>query len=216
MAIEHENIGVINVSRVQTGGTRLVGSAIESDTVIEVSLYQGQADQSIYHKEQIRALRANPIVTIQMSTLQWGEFTSSMGIGMGSPCTIVDKDGQRVPQTYQTSAIDDYIYDATKSQLSKFNDKYGEKTEKINEILEKKSINKSDREIIKEAINSIHRLFNDDLPFIQQISVEETQKHLVQAQAQFKTEMQALIDKYDLKKESAIQLLQNEKDNDEI
>jgi len=216
MAVEHENIGVINVSRVQTGGTRLVGSAIESDTVIEVSLYQGQADQTTYQKEQIRASRAKPIVTIQMSTLQWGEFTSSMGIGMGNPCTIVDKDGHHISQTYQTSAIDDYVYDATKSQLSKFNDKYGEKTEKIYKILEKKSINKSDREIIKETINSIHRMFNDDLPFIQQISVEETQKHLVQAQAQFKTEMQELISKYDLKKESAIQLLQNGKDSDEI
>lgn len=193
--IKAPNIGVAQLSRVSSNGTRLVGSAVEANDFISLTISHGVASSDEFTKEIIRP--AESIVQIQMSALQWGELVSSFGVGQGVPVTINRLNNKRVDQVYVTKELDQFYEDRTKNMIKGSLKTIEDAMANANDILEnKKTITKSDRAEISSAYSKIHRLLNDSLPFLTKLLVEDTETYISQATSQFKTEMSIMLQQH--------------------
>ena len=82
---EHPAFGVVQVSRSQTIGATLFGSAVEHRNMISVTVSRAVLDRHLNH-DHIHA--TEDIVRFSLSPAQWAQFVSSMGQGSGTPITL--------------------------------------------------------------------------------------------------------------------------------
>jgi hypothetical protein len=194
----YSNVGMIGISRVSTSmREQLVGAAGMGRELVALRISHGEVYSDSYTKEGFRA--KDQIVEVYMSPLQWGQFVSSFGVGDGVPCTINRLDGKMVEQEYISPSISDHYEEKTKVKLQTIRKKYASAFSEAKEILEnKKTISKSDRDKIMSAYRSLDRFLFDDLPFMEKMMVEDTTEHINKAEAQFKYEMERLIERHGL------------------
>lgn len=190
--IHAPNIGVVQLSKVSTNGKRLVGSAVESQHIVNLRVSQGSATSDEFTKEIIRA--TDTIVEIQMTSLQWGELVSSFGVGQGVPVTINQLGNDLVDQVYVTKELDAFYEERTKKMINESLTDINAAMDTAYDILKnKKTITKSDRDSISKAYMKTQSLLADALPFITKLLVEDTETYIAQATAQFKTDMAVLL-----------------------
>lgn len=192
--IKEPNIGIIRVNRIN-GDSHLVWSTIPSQTYIELSIHQGVVRQTDYDRESFYPSdkREEELVTIAMTPNQWGELASSFVVGLGVPCTIKSSGGEEVDQEYKTEPLDSYYENKFKSDTESFNKKIKDTFSEVKTILEdKKTISKGDRQKILSVYNDIMRFHRDELPFLEKLIAEDTEKQLSTAQSQFKANMEHL------------------------
>lgn len=90
----HPAFGQITVSRL-SGATYLYGSDFKHSHFIRVEIHPSVLDRHLAHDWYFQ--HGAPIISVDMSEAQWGEFVSSFGLGAGVPCTIVRRDNAPVP-----------------------------------------------------------------------------------------------------------------------
>lgn len=193
------NIGNIQINRTNALGTRLVGSTIPADTFITLTIGQGEVTQDKFNRERItpRTSKESSIVKVAMTTTQWGELVSSVGIGSGVPCTIERRDGKLVEQTYTSEQLDTYYQKRFEREAQTTVQGIKNAFEEAEDLLlNKKTINKTDRSTILMAYNTTMRLLTDSLPFLEALVAEDVEQQLADAQAQFKANVLHLSNEY--------------------
>lgn len=116
--VEKENyMGMISWSRAQTGSQRnYFGSEIKTDHPIILKVCQGEVERGLsrnwYHAQN------KPIVEVELTPIQWAEFLTS-GNTTGIPCTITQKNGERMDEVPQTKIID-YFETETQETFDEF------------------------------------------------------------------------------------------------
>lgn len=96
--LRHPAMGVIVVTRgVNAKPTQLFGSGLVHRTIINVCIYKAHVDRSL-HKDWTRTDEL--IVEFDLSSSQWAQLVSSMGLGEGTKITLdrVPEEGSKLVQ----------------------------------------------------------------------------------------------------------------------
>lgn len=90
----HPSFGAIRVNKVHGLNKNMFGTNVDHDAFIELTI--AHADGRLDGALDQHYMHSKPIVTVQMTAMQWAELVSSFGNGMGVKCTIADENGKRI------------------------------------------------------------------------------------------------------------------------
>lgn len=173
--------GMVGFYRSHHNPHPVFGSSIKHSDTIDLVIGQGsvtrELNQDWYSKE-------HDIVRVTMSYSQFVEAITNMNMGNGIPCTIrytKEKGFIEHPDFEDKSKIlKDEFLKKCKDQLTELE----EGKEVLNELLEKKSLNKADRKQIADLIDNVLRLYKNQLPFIQSQFQQQMNQTLLEAKGE--------------------------------
>jgi hypothetical protein len=182
---EHPSYCMVGLSRTTSGrGSESFGSSIKSCSHVVLKVSPAAMIRTQLHGEMYMA-RGLPIVEVRLTQLQFAELITNMNVGDGVPGTVEYKDGDRV--RYQpplpTSAREQAAR-AFKEVMKDTEKDVQEAWEELEEILAKPSINKADREKIRNMARISTRKLKDSMPFVEERFHEATRKTVNEAKAE--------------------------------
>ena len=155
----------VSFSRGQVGGRgmALFGSNIYHGTYISMKVLKAEMNRS-YNEDKVYSHGA-PLIEVNMSPIQFAELITNMNYAMGIPATLrrYGKETYEFPTITNKAEqfkkeVEDDVYD-TLNNLKK-------SITRIDELMNKKSLVKAEKEEVKGIIYSAKKLLDDKLPFI--------------------------------------------------
>jgi len=128
------------------------------------------------------------LLEVEMSPMQFAQLLTTMNFGDGVPCTVrfVTTKGQGridpVPETHLPEQVK--ILEGVKREASELVASMDERRQRLQELLDKKSINKGDREEIAVLSEAIFRWAEEHVPFAFKSFEESAEKVVTAAKAQ--------------------------------
>jgi hypothetical protein len=169
----HESYGMLKFSRETRGKeTALFGSSIPHREIIRLCIMPASVERDL-NSDFFYGNEGRAYIEVEMTQAQFSESIVSMNQGSGIPVTIRRLNGQDVEKV-------DFINKRRQFE-NEFKNQMNELTQKIfsiateaEEILKnKKSITKSDRQMILSSIHSLKQDIEANIPFIsKQFSVQ--------------------------------------------
>lgn len=180
----HPSYGMIRFSRRQGGDGKLFGSSVQHQHTVSVTITEGSVTRDLKCDWYADGKR---IVEVEMSPAQFAEALMSMNT-IGVPCTI----RRRIDENGNFVGIDPCPLENKREQFQKeFEDDLKEiasildgGSKEINEILDKKSINKGDRETIRSVIDKLKTELKANLPYVLTMFNEQMEKTVTEAKGE--------------------------------
>lgn len=189
---EHESYVLVSASRRQ-GQTHLFGSALEShQSYITLSVRKGKlirGDSGDHYYGSI----SGDIIEVDMSAAQFADMITSMNVGTGVPGTLRRLLNERVepPPVIPTEA--ENIRGDFKARLKSFAKVVASASSRLDLILEKKSLTKSDRIEAKNILRHAVTEISDNIPFFLEMYQEATEKIRTSAKSEIEAFMQIIV-----------------------
>lgn len=181
---KHPSFGMIRFSRRSGGDGKLFGSSIEHCHTVSVTISQAE-----HIRDDLKYDRYMPdgdIVEVEMSPSQFAEAIMSMNT-QGTPCTIRRiKNNKGEYRGVEACPLTDKRAQFEKEfqgDLRKLAKKLDTLMSSADELLDKKTLNKGDRDLLKSKLRSIKQDLTDDLPFVLQMFNEQVEKTVTEAKS---------------------------------
>ncbi len=158
----HESYGMVRIGRISGGNGKFFGSHIKCNNYITIEISDASVSNDLGRNW---FFSKNEITKIKLTPTQFSELITTTN-GTGVPCTLEVVNGKRrepVPEDTKTEARK--AVDYFKARMEKFDDEMTEYSDKAQEILEKKSINKSDRAELLNQLRRMHQEVKSNIPF---------------------------------------------------
>lgn len=180
---KHPAYGLAVFSRT-TGGTRkLFGSQVRCNSTIRLRIAEGEVIHSLGRDSYYGGHR--PFVEVEFSPAQFAELLTTMNVGDGIPCTIRYREGKAVegiPETDKTES--EKVSDSFKENLSELAENLSEAHDIVEQLLNKKTLNKADKESIMRILSKAHQDVSSNLPFMMEQFNKSAQKVITQVKAE--------------------------------
>ncbi|MDE7202728.1 MAG: hypothetical protein K2O91_12700 [Lachnospiraceae bacterium] len=190
---QHPSYGMLQLSRSSIGGngTALFGSSIMHNDVIRLTISSGFMErEDSQDKYYTKTSRRNCIVEVDMSYTQFAEAITSLNMGDGVPVTITNIGGQPVPKCpYEDKQkmMRKEVGEAADGIARKLNQQAAE----VKKLLdEKRVLSKSDREWIVDVLKGAGRRLSNDIPFLNDLFLEQMDKTVTEAKGEFESYVQ--------------------------
>lgn len=188
----HESYGLVSINRVQ-GGNNLFGSSVRHPHFFVIRVCRGRRVMTTFG-ERFRTDHRVPILEIALSPAQFVEMITSQNIGDGVPCTIRSVEGVCMDPVPDGAGNEIKLtVDMFKSRLEDVMVGLKEGQASLNDILEKKVINKSDRDSIRSIIYEVNRLMTDSAPYAMKLMGEHTEKLIAKGKMEIDAFIQSAI-----------------------
>lgn len=113
----HPSYGVIAMERIGGYTHRLVGSVSGShNTAIRLTIAPGRRDDGIDNSDDWGA-NGRPLVTVHLSMYHWAELLSLTGMGVYTPCTLVEVNGERMPDVPENDSKIERVLEESRAEL---------------------------------------------------------------------------------------------------
>lgn len=175
----HPSFGKICLSRINGGGMNLFGSDIKHDNAMRIEIKTATLERS-YQSDFIASDKS--IVEVYLSPVQFAELLTSMS-GDGIPCTIKRREGKYIEQ-FDFESKQDIVKSEFNERLETIKDKTSDSIKKAEELLTKKTINKSDRQEILNILNFISTELNLNLQFVRDSFNEEINRMILEGKSE--------------------------------
>ena len=183
---KHPAFGMVGFHRVTNGPGRnpLFGSHLDRHhETIPLRVHEAVRGHDL-SRDWIYA--DNQILEVELSPVQFSQMLTTMNVGEGVPCTIRWQQGvgrvAEMPDDYESEQTK--IYEAFKAEIAEKEASIGPRLAELDEILSKKSINKGDRERIRELALGIFRYYSENTSFVLKQFEESAEKVVTAAKAQ--------------------------------
>lgn len=174
----HPSYGMVSVSRVNGNPGPLFGSTLDNHyTSFRIRISQGRRGKSVGNESHYIADRS-PFVEIQLSAVQFTELITNMNSGDGIPCTITNLGGEKIESPPIQDLERNQIKDGFKERVKNIFSKLGTLQKSTEELLEKKTLSKSDRAVLVNQIQNIRMEVEANLPFVMELFDESTEKSI--------------------------------------
>lgn len=182
----HDSYGMLRFSRINSSHTRqLFGSQLQHKQTIILTLSKGEIHRNL---NQDNYFARGEVVQVEMSETQFAQLITTFNNGSGTPCTIRHINRQVTEQPpYKSYA--DKLADEFTNKMHNVSAKFEAAIDTVQQILDKKSINKADRAEIRRSIQIINNFLKDSLPFVARQFNEQTEEVVSAA----KTEIMAFV-----------------------
>ena len=186
--MKHPSFGTIGFSRVsRSAGTALFGSDIQHRDTIRLVIREGEL---IRHLNEDRTFGSNEIIEVEMSYYQFAEAITSLNQGTGVPCTIRWREGVGMIEDCPFISKKEMFNKEFSEHLDTANKKANKLIAVASELLEKKSLTKSDREELLSRLELLRAEINGNSKFVMKQFTEATEKITTDAKAEVEAFMQ--------------------------
>lgn len=179
----HPSFGLVGISRRNSRGTALFGSSIRHNEIIALTISKADVERKLSH-EWYHAL--GTVIEIEMSGNQFAELITTPNIGSGVPCTIkriLDKSFPEPPYEDRKTMFSNEF----KSKMQNISSGLENTIDVLKEILEKKSVGKSDKEEILKLFKKFQSDISSNIPFVEQSFVEQMDKTITESKAEIES-----------------------------
>jgi len=148
----HPAYGLAAFHRVSGHPGNLFGSSVDCDQYVELEIKPAVESDDEFDRHYYDS--GIPYITIALSPAQFADLITNMNIGMGIPCTILDRDGkdvERIPDDIRTNELDRQRENFKEKMKIRKEELY-KSQDKIEEILSKPNLNKADKEELKRVL----------------------------------------------------------------
>ena len=157
---EHESYGMIRFARV-SGLANFYGSELTQNNYVSLSIKTSYLQESLSMK---LPFPDKEILRVRMSNDQFVDLITNMNT-TGVPCTLERVGNSKMEQIPLQDSLKTRTEKMLENQLQQFNNKVNSYASQVNDILEKRTINKSDRKVLSDAMNKITQEINNNLSF---------------------------------------------------
>ncbi len=178
----HESYGVIHISRVQGSSRRLFGSSVKHGHFFTMTISRAERHADSFGESFYETTR---ICEIYMSAAQFVDAMTTMNQGAGIPVTISRVEGvpmDPVPESAgsELKVVADNVGEGLRAVGKLFKDAEKE----LDGLLDKKALNKDDKQRIREAVYRARRLFDDSAPYAAKVMGEVTERMVAKGRAE--------------------------------
>lgn len=158
----HPSYGLVQFSRINGRFDNLFGTNVESSNAIALRIKRCKTSREL---GKTWTFDDGEIIEVYLSPNQFSELLTTMNHGSGVPCTIKAMNYKRIEEPPRDTPEPVKIQDDFEDKLSEISECMQKDYDRIQEILAKKTINKTDREEIKKQIEHLHMEVRSNLPF---------------------------------------------------
>lgn len=161
VTLTHPAFAQIEVYKL-SGEQVLYGSNIKHPNSIAVRISASQLERR-YSTDRYRGIKRH-FVEVRFSMAQWAQMVSSIGDGEGTPCTLISKDGQTMPEIPHVDRAKEFnregkeAIDGVVEELRDLRAAIAENTAGVTKAKQAALLSRVD-----QAIRSV----NDKLPFVE-------------------------------------------------
>lgn len=173
MEESHPAFGLIKLSKCRGNQGQMFGNSIPNcRSFVSISIHQATRQHDGYDTY----LPGEEIVRLNMSEAQFAEMMSTWNSGTGTPVTIRSFNGKSVPDIEEERMEADRVRDhfLKESELAIQSIRAAKRD--INELLNKKSLTRADRDAIRDAVRKVESWASDSAPFIAELFDEAAKK----------------------------------------
>jgi hypothetical protein len=114
----HPSYGVIEMTRIGGCTPRLVGSVADvHHTAIRIALYRGRRAEAAFGDGDHWMAAGAPLAVVEMSLLQWAELITLTGMGVQTPCTLVEVAGETQPHPPEHDSRMERVIQESRAEL---------------------------------------------------------------------------------------------------
>lgn len=185
--IQHPSFGIINIVRgTCSESMNLFGSSIKQRAFIQLEIHKASLCREL-NQDNIFP-EGVPIISVYLSPSQFADAITSINSG-GTPCTINFMEGHEVAKPILESKR--VQFDAEfEAKMHEVANKTNEYYAKINDLLNKSSLGKRDREEILKQLGLLKQQIASNIPFIKEQFTQQMDETVIEA----KTEISAFVD----------------------
>lgn len=184
---KHESYGQISISRVQCNGAHLFGSSIKHNSFISLKINQSEmVKDDLYNTNYFGR---DKIIEVNMSSAQFAELITTLNYGAGTPCTIDwvrDVGKVKYEKPFEEDA-NQQLEDTVNIEKDKFKERISELNTELTNVLNKKNINKKDREELKKKIDILIRDCVDNYKFAEQQFRKNMENHITECKSEIES-----------------------------
>jgi len=193
---KHPSYAMIRLSKPQGGSPNFFGSPANSKgSHMSIEIAEGEMAFSggypIFHGS------LKSIIRIRMTHAQFVAFVQSEGQGNGTPCTIerrMDMDGTRheIEEPPAQRNDTDRVKTIFEKKCKGLARRLGFYQKQVDQILDKKSLTKADKQAIRDALSHVSREVGENMPHVADLFHESTDKIVGHA----RQEIDAVVNSY--------------------
>lgn len=187
MPKKHESYGMLSFTHSTIGGDglNLFGSSIKHNNVIKMRVSSAELTRNNNNDRYFSSCSFDEtFVEVEMSYSQFAEAITSHGMGMGVPVTVIRQGGHRMepcPFEDKQTQFKQESKDFSKEIIEKLKDR----SKQIETLLtEKKTLNKSDRDMIVSVLKSTLQDVEKNMPFVHDMYMEQMDKTTLEAKGE--------------------------------
>lgn len=188
----HPSYGVINIHRV-SGLRTLFRSQLNHHNWIELTISEAEVIQDL--KAYDHVMGRKEIISISMSETQFAKMVSSMNLGCGTPCTITDREGKRIPDPpFQDRAA--FVQNGHEKHLEQSEEALSDLAGHLEEMLEaKKRPTLAELRDIQRQIAGFMSMFRANSKYYRERFTEEMETIVEAAKTEIEAHVSRVVEK---------------------
>lgn len=181
---KHPSYGMVQLSHRQ-GNPKLFGSALDHHynyvTLLVKTCELMRSDTG----DRYYGPMHGDVVEVDLSAAQFAELLTTANIGLGVPCTIRRREGERVESPPDIDSQPENIRTEFKARAKEFSKKVLAEAAAARDLLKNKAtISKGDRERLAGILDQVAQELEMNMPFLVDMYQEATEKVTVGAKAE--------------------------------
>lgn len=195
----HPSFATIHFSRISGHSGYLFGSEIQANNYIELEIREAERIIDLCDERQFP--HGETICKVKMSPSQFSELITTLNFSLGTPCTLEEVMGQRVPQvnTEEVESRKSFVNRKLKERLKWFASHLTETQQKARELVKKKTLSKYDQRELLNAIDFMTTELTSNIPFFAKCFQENMDDVILDAKIEIDSTIQHMITQSGLK-----------------
>lgn len=182
---QHPSFGLVSFNRISSGGKRrLFGSAIRDHgqtirlrITSNVKLHRSDSGDRYYAPN-------TPDIEVELSAAQFAELLTTMNVAMGVPCTVLYKEGKRIPDPPETASEAERVRGSFERRMAEAGKKLSAHRTAMVAKLEELKVSKKHWGALLDPVDKMIQEAGVNTPFWLEMFEEATEKIVVAAKAE--------------------------------
>lgn len=179
---KHPSYGLVQFSRVQGNNSNFFGSEIKPNSYISLRITLAEEEKDLgrtwYYSR-------NKLIEVQMTNTQFADLITSLNMGSGVPCTIIEFDNKRIEQDSTKEYKVDFHKRRMKNTSEEFMKHVKDKLEELKTVSSK--LSKKDQQVVQNLSSSIATMIEKNFPWY----IEQFYEEMEQIAQDIKSNMEA-------------------------
>ena len=178
----HPSYGQIRIGRQMGGVNVLYGSRLQHHDVISIQISRSVMDRHLHHDSYFA--ETLPIIEVHLSNVQFAEMLTNMNT-QGVPCTINSFNGEHIEEPDSIETIVQSFKEELMEKTTDVRRRVKDAQSLLNNMMDSKTVKKSDVETILNKINTIECDLSSNLKFLHDTFVRAMEDGVQKAKAEF-------------------------------
>ena len=186
---EHPSYAVINIGRAQIGGGHksLFDSPFKHYHIITLEITPAEVVRNLC-SDYIMPLGRVPHIRVAMSEIQFAQLVLNANLHSGTPCTVEEIDGRRVPEPPAKNMKKLWAKDV-KRGFKDIADAAEKAKNDVDALLKKDRITKGDVKAIHETLYTLSQDLKENMPWMQERFQEAMDKTVATAKGEIEAHL---------------------------